>query len=83
MIYTESAAKTWVNVNDLLYFLEMTDKTATFIWASEENGFRHLYLVTSSLTVKSPHNGVRTHSVFSEEASEDYLTARIIKKVDF
>lgn len=42
-------ASTWINVNDILEFIEMTDTQVTFIWASEETGFRHLYLVTSLL----------------------------------
>lgn len=42
-------ANTWINVNDILEFIEMTDTQVTFIWASEETGFRHLYLVTSLL----------------------------------
>lgn len=42
-------ASTWINVNDILEFIEVTDTQVTFIWASEETGFRHLYLVTSLL----------------------------------
>lgn len=41
--------RTWINVNDILEFVEFTDTQVTFIWASEETGFRHLYLVTSLL----------------------------------
>lgn len=33
--------------------MEITDTTVTFLWASEETGFRHLYLVTSSLCAKT------------------------------
>lgn len=29
--------------------MEITDDTITYIWASEETGHRHLYLITSSL----------------------------------
>jgi hypothetical protein len=36
-----------VNVHDLLYFFPADDKQQrTFLWASEETGFRHLYLIT-------------------------------------
>lgn len=42
-------AGTWINVNDILEFIECTDTQVTFIWASEESGFRHLYLVTALL----------------------------------
>ena len=40
LILTEQA-KTWVNLNDDLHFLT---KQQQFIWASERNGFKHLYL---------------------------------------
>ena len=49
MIYSETS-DTWINVHDSLYFLEITNIACTFLWASEESGFRHLYLITSSLT---------------------------------
>ncbi|XP_005178587.1 dipeptidyl peptidase 9 [Musca domestica] len=55
VIYTQ-VSESWINVHDLLYFLEITETTITFLWASEETGFRHLYLVTSSLCPK-PLNG--------------------------
>lgn len=42
-------ASTWLNVHDILEFIELTENQVTFIWASEETGFRHLYLVTSLL----------------------------------
>lgn len=49
-------------MHDLLYFLDITDTTVTFLWASEETGFRHLYLVTSSLNT-GPLNGYKdSHS---------------------
>ncbi|XP_075146421.1 dipeptidyl peptidase 9 [Haematobia irritans] len=52
VIYTQ-VSESWINVHDLLHFLEITDTTVTFLWASEETGFRHLYLVTSSLCAKT------------------------------
>ncbi|XP_013104167.1 dipeptidyl peptidase 9 [Stomoxys calcitrans] len=52
VIYTQ-ISESWINVHDLLHFLEITDTTVTFLWASEETGFRHLYLVTSSLCAKT------------------------------
>lgn len=47
-------ASTWINVNDILEFIEVSDTQVTFIWASEETGFRHLYLVTSLLQQPEP-----------------------------
>uniref|UniRef100_A0A182W2T1 Peptidase S9 prolyl oligopeptidase catalytic domain-containing protein n=1 Tax=Anopheles minimus TaxID=112268 RepID=A0A182W2T1_9DIPT len=48
VIYSETS-NSWVNVHDVLQFVELSEQEVTFIWASEETGFRHLYLVTSSL----------------------------------
>jgi len=81
VIYTERSSQ-WINVHDLLYFLEISDSHVQFIWASEETGYRHLYLVTSSLEVHAapPQNGVRTHSAFSDSPVDDNLKVRIIKK---
>uniref|UniRef100_A0A182NSD9 Peptidase S9 prolyl oligopeptidase catalytic domain-containing protein n=1 Tax=Anopheles dirus TaxID=7168 RepID=A0A182NSD9_9DIPT len=48
VIYSETSSS-WVNVHDVLHFIELTEQDVTFLWASEETGFRHLCLVTSSL----------------------------------
>lgn len=49
VIYSQKS-NVWINVNDLLYFLPSDEPTEVkFIWGSEETGFRHLYLVTSSI----------------------------------
>lgn len=73
-------------MHDLLKFIEITDNTCTFLWASEETGFRHLYLITSSLAVVEPLNGVKfdqqLSSIFSNNCKEEInLTPRIISKV--
>lgn len=50
VLYTEQST-VWVNVNDLLYFLPSDEPTEVkFLWGSEESEFRHLYLITSSIT---------------------------------
>jgi hypothetical protein len=40
-----------VNVHDVLYFfpVECGVNQRTFLWASEESGFRHIYLITVAL----------------------------------
>ncbi|CAG9836464.1 unnamed protein product [Diabrotica balteata] len=49
VIYSEESV-IWVNVHDLLYFLPTTDNNEVqFIWASEESGFRHLYLISAQV----------------------------------
>ncbi|XP_055541148.1 dipeptidyl peptidase 9 [Wyeomyia smithii] len=48
VLYSETS-NNWVNVHDVLHFLEITDDRVVFLWASEETDYRHLYLVTSSL----------------------------------
>ncbi|EDW34620.1 GL22341 [Drosophila persimilis] len=50
VIYTEQS-ESWINVHDMLCFLDVSDTSVTYVWASEETGFRHLYLVTSSLVL--------------------------------
>ncbi|XP_055857194.1 dipeptidyl peptidase 9 [Episyrphus balteatus] len=57
---------TWINVHDLLYFLEITDTTVTFLWASEETGFRHLYLITSSISGTTAVNGCKDNAMQNE-----------------
>lgn len=47
----------WINVHDLLHIFPMTESgKITFIWATEETGFRHLYLITANTAAHS--NGV-------------------------
>ncbi|CAH1131561.1 unnamed protein product [Ceutorhynchus assimilis] len=47
----------WINVHDLLYFLPSNEHNEIkFIWANEDTGFRHLYLVTSQISPTT--NGV-------------------------
>ncbi|KAF4531434.1 hypothetical protein B566_EDAN004202 [Ephemera danica] len=49
-LYSETS-DVWVNVHDVLYFfpVESSNCQRTFLWASEESGFRHLYLLTVAL----------------------------------
>jgi dipeptidyl-peptidase 9 len=43
----------WINVHDILHFFPSEDKSKmTFLWASEESGFRHLYQITVALTAQ-------------------------------
>lgn len=40
----------WVHVHDLLYFLPSPNEhEVQFIWASQDTGYRHLYLVTAQI----------------------------------
>ncbi|XP_055680825.1 dipeptidyl peptidase 8 [Lutzomyia longipalpis] len=85
VIYRETSS-TWVNVHDLLHFLDVTPATVSFLWASEESGFRHLYLVTSSLLGNSV-NGVRDDTAQTSPSSDEAHTGsanlhpRIVNKV--
>lgn len=56
IIYEENASPHWINVTDILHFFKLEDQQnlkpgseLTFLWASEETGFRHLYSVTVHL----------------------------------
>ncbi|CAH2261300.1 jg21969 [Pararge aegeria aegeria] len=52
VLITETAPDAWVNVHDILHFLPSSPGTVKFIWASEETGHLHLYLVTCSVPGK-------------------------------
>lgn len=78
VIYKQTSTN-WVNVNDVLTFLDITDTTVTFIWASEDSGFRHLYLITSSL-VQAAANGIK-ESMAIEHTDCINLVPSIISKV--
>ncbi|XP_064470820.1 dipeptidyl peptidase 9-like [Ornithodoros turicata] len=46
----EEVSDVWINVHDILYFFPTEDPNVlTFLWASEESGFRHLYLISLKL----------------------------------
>ncbi len=49
-VVTSVTSQTWVSVNDALVFLSSDDPAVVrFVWASEESGFRHLYLVSAAV----------------------------------
>ncbi|KAJ6635497.1 Dipeptidyl peptidase 8 [Pseudolycoriella hygida] len=78
VIYKQTSTN-WVNVNDLLTFLEINDTTVTFLWGSEDSGFRHLYLVTSSLVQST--NGIKDSMVI-EHTDCINLVPSIISKTE-
>lgn len=84
VIYTERTNQ-WINVHNLLHFLEIEEDYVEFIWSSEETGYRHLYQVTSSLKMNNivEKNGIRTHSAFCDETVDvdDNMKARVIRKI--
>ncbi|KAI4482250.1 hypothetical protein M0804_008801 [Polistes exclamans] len=76
VLYSEQSA-VWVNVNDLLYFLPSDDPTEVkFLWGSEESDFRHLYLITSSITGLS--NGVEESL---DRMDSIFLQPRVTSKI--
>lgn len=73
VIYSQ-LSETWVNVHNILQFLELTDTSCTFVWASEETEFRHLYLITSALHLDATQtqlesNILKNHLVESNAAA--------------
>ncbi|XP_045781604.1 dipeptidyl peptidase 9 isoform X1 [Maniola jurtina] len=52
VLVQESAPEAWVNVHDILHFLPSSLGTVKFIWASEETGHLHLYLITCAVPGK-------------------------------
>lgn len=76
VIYTQHT-NIWVNVHDLLHFLPSEDSNEVrFVWANEDSGFRHLYLITAQLS--SCANGI-------EEVPEPmdfvHLQPRVLQKL--
>jgi hypothetical protein len=65
-------------VNDLLYFFPTNDNSEMrFVWASEETGFRHLYLITAQVSGLS--NGVEEtlERMESEELYSSLLSSTL------
>nr|CAD7590220.1 unnamed protein product [Timema genevievae] len=82
VIYTQTC-DIWINVNDLLYFFPPASGTGEckgevkFLWASEETGYRHLYLITAH--VPGVANGVGADSPDNLESV--FLQPRFGQKV--
>ncbi|CAG2055064.1 unnamed protein product [Timema podura] len=78
VIYTQTC-DIWINVNDLLYFFPPASGTGEckgevkFLWASEETGYRHLYLITAH--VPGVANGVGADSPDNLESEHDTLVS--------
>ncbi|XP_066244864.1 dipeptidyl peptidase 9 [Euwallacea similis] len=76
VIYSQDSLY-WINVHDLLFFLPSDDvNEIKFIWASEDTGFRHLYLVTSQLS--AVNNGV---AEISQTTDFVFLIPKLVSKV--
>lgn len=89
VIYSQTSA-TWLNVNDLLQFTEFTDTHVSFIWASEESGFRHLYFITSNLQrtcngvaqdIDSGFIGTQNRNHYDEDPDGVSLMPRVVTKI--
>ncbi len=70
VVYRETSDR-WVSVTNVLSFLPSDDPSKiVFIWASEESGFQHLYLVVAQI---STHESDCADVAMEEESK--YLTA--------
>ncbi|XP_060809111.1 dipeptidyl peptidase 9 isoform X3 [Amyelois transitella] len=49
VLVSETAPDAWINVHDILYFMPSAEDRVSFIWASEETGHLHLYLITCGI----------------------------------
>nr|XP_032523350.1 dipeptidyl peptidase 8-like isoform X2 [Danaus plexippus plexippus] len=75
VLVSETAPDAWVNVHDILHFLPSEPGIVRFIWASEETGHLHLYLITCAV------NGQR--AMITDIMAEDESNAavpRVISK---
>ncbi|XP_075989092.1 dipeptidyl peptidase 9 isoform X1 [Anticarsia gemmatalis] len=80
VLITETAPDAWINVHDILHFLPSKSTELSFIWASEETGHLHLYLVTCGLL---QHAACDTRPSLIEMISEDESNAygpNVLKK---
>lgn len=76
VIYTQQSLL-WINIHDVLYFLPSSDQNEIkFIWASEESGYRHLYLITSHIA--NVNNGLN-----DDQTPMDcmYLQPKVLQKL--
>lgn len=86
VIYAEMS-DTWINVHDLLYILDISDTQINFIWASEETGYRHLYIISSSfIPISANVNISNTSRTFKDNklidtADISTLVPRVLNKV--
>ncbi|CAL1268590.1 unnamed protein product [Larinioides sclopetarius] len=72
----EEVSEVWINVTDVLYFFTQENPNEiTFLWASEETGFRHLYIVTVELLMASERK------VNNKGAKLAEVSKRIKKKI--
>lgn len=56
VLYSEQT-NVWINVHDILSFFPSGDPNSVmFLWASEETGYRHLYIVKSQLRAALSQN---------------------------
>lgn len=56
VLYSEQT-NVWINVHDILSFFPSGDPNSVmFLWASEESGYRHLYIVKSQLRAALSQN---------------------------
>lgn len=88
IILREVSQDYWVNVTDVLNFLEVdhskenslkVGSLVNFIWSSEETGFRHLYYVTVELTDEERNNGVSPQDNQMEGINDHHILQSILR----
>ncbi|XP_041968195.1 dipeptidyl peptidase 9 isoform X2 [Aricia agestis] len=77
VLVSETAPDAWINVHDILHWLPSSSGEVSFIWASEDTGHLHLYLVTCALVKRATtvpemiledESYARAPSIISKEA---------------
>ncbi|XP_022256745.1 dipeptidyl peptidase 9-like [Limulus polyphemus] len=69
----------WSTVHDVLHFFpQLVDDEITFLWASEESGFRHLYIITVELLRDDLTGNVTDPAILRPETQ---VSSRILKKI--
>lgn len=68
-VLAKEESKTWINLNDDLYFLE----DGTFLWASERSGFKHLYHVKGKKLTPITQGEWQVHELESVDEENGFV----------
>ncbi|XP_076342792.1 dipeptidyl peptidase 9-like [Tachypleus tridentatus] len=75
----EEYSDVWINVHDILHFFpQLIDDEITFLWASEESGYRHLYIITVELLREDFTGNVTDPAILRPETQ---VSSRMLKKI--
>lgn len=81
VIYAQESP-VWINVHDLLHFLPTnTPDHCRFVWANQDTGYRHLYVVTAKIQQVADMTDVTSATIDELEPDFVFLQPKILSKV--